>query len=155
MGNSVDSGSFYDNMNDQYAIEYNGISPRLTINVPLDGSDVYDVRIGVADTGDHALDSGLFVSNFSTSTFDYGGLQVQVEANPDGGVVKAAGANTATYFQGGLGNDIFQGSTAPDIYDLQAGGENVIQGNAAQLNGDTVLGFQPDDKIEVLESSFT
>ncbi|MCG5526528.1 choice-of-anchor L domain-containing protein, partial [Ectothiorhodospira haloalkaliphila] len=35
VGNSVESGSFYDNMNDQYAIEYNGISPRLTINIPL------------------------------------------------------------------------------------------------------------------------
>ncbi|MCG5526653.1 choice-of-anchor L domain-containing protein, partial [Ectothiorhodospira haloalkaliphila] len=85
-GNLLDNGTGYPNTTwpygSVYDIEYNGISPRLTINIPLDGSEVYDVRIGVADTGDHILDSGLFVSNFSTSTFDYGGLQVQVEANP-------------------------------------------------------------------------
>lgn len=167
VGNNVDSGSLLDNgtgystgeqnypFDTLYDIEYNGISPRLTVNIPLDGSAVYDVRIGVADTGDRALDSGLFVSNFSTGTSGAGGLLVNVEADPEGGELMPAGENTATFFTGGPGDDIMNGSTAADIYDLQAGGSNIIQGTLDKLDGDTVMGFSVDDVLSFLGSFFS
>ncbi|HAA44633.1 MAG: hemolysin-type calcium-binding protein [Halomonas sp. 54_146] len=158
-GNLLDNGTGYPNdswpYDTVYDIEYNGISPRLTINIPLDGSDVYDVRIGVADTGDTSLDSGLFVSNFQTSTSGAGGLLVNVTASPEGGLLTPAGPNTATLFEGGSGDDIMLGSTAADIYNLSAGGSNIVTGSAEQLNGDTVQGFDTNDKIQLQGSQIT
>nr|WP_298059756.1 choice-of-anchor L domain-containing protein [uncultured Halomonas sp.] len=158
-GNLLDNGTGYPNTSyphdTVYDIEYNGISPRLTINIPLDGSDVYDVRIGVADTGDTSLDSGLFVSNFQTSTSGAGGLLVNVTASPEGGLLTPAGPNTATLFEGGSGDDIMLGSTAADIYNLSAGGSNIVTGSAEQLNGDTVQGFDTNDKIQLQGSQIT
>lgn len=158
-GNLLDNGTGYPSTSylydTVYDIEYNGISPRLTINVPLDGSDVYDVRIGVADTDDFSLDSGLFVSNFKTSTSSAGGLLVNVTADPEGGEMSPAGPNTATLFEGGSGDDTMLGSTAADIYNLSAGGSNTVKGGAAQLNGDTIQGFATNDKIQLQGNQIT
>lgn len=160
VGNSVHSGSFFDNQLEAdeiislYSIEYNGISPLMTVQIPLDGSDVYNVRLGIADTGDYAWDSGLFISNFSTGISNAGGLLVKVEAAPDGDILEPAGPDTATFFVGGAGDDTMTGSTAADIYDIQAGGNNVIQGTLGQLNNDTVLGFGDGDTLSFLGASF-
>lgn len=167
VGNSVNSGSFLDNgtgysthgyfysLETIYTIEYNGISPLMTVQIPLDGSETYDVRLGVADTGDDALDSALFISNFTAHSSGAGGLLVQVEADPAGSVLMPAGENTATLFIGGQGNDTMNGSTAADIYNIQAGGNNIIQGTLEQLNNDTVLGFDNGDTLTFLDSFFS
>ncbi|SEP89316.1 Cysteine-rich secretory protein family protein [Ectothiorhodospira magna] len=163
IGANVEGGSFLNNdiqsgmgQKSPYSIEYDGISPRLSINIPLDDDqEVYDVRIGVADTGDNILDSGLFVSNFSTNLFRLDGLQVQRQAPPEGGFVGPAGPDTATQFYSGGGDTIFEGSTAPDIYDLQAGGSNTIQGTAKQLHADSIIGFDTNDTLKVFDSTFT
>lgn len=155
IGNSVNSGSFHDNTSSSYSIEYNGISPLMTVQVPLDGSSVYNVRLAIADTGDAIYDSGLFISNFSSSISGAGGLLVKVYADPKGGVVMPAGDDTATLFIGGKNNDVMNGSTAADVYDLLAGGNNVIQGSLLQLNNDTVLGFNSGDTLSFLDSFFT
>lgn len=161
IGNNVDSGSLRDNGNgpisgsSPYSIEYNGISPSMIVNIPLDNSSVYNVRLAIADTGDAAYDSGLFVSNFATSKVGAEGLQVKVVADESGGTLASAGPNTATYFEGGTGNDIMLGSTAADVYDLGAGGSNTLQGSAGQLHNDSVLGFTQNDKINVQDSFFT
>lgn len=168
IGNSVNSGSFLDNgtgystngysnsyLETIYSIQYNGISPLMTVQVPLDGSSIYNVRLGVADTGDAALDSGLFISNFTANTSGAGGLLVKVEADPAGGILMPAGEDTATLFIGGQGNDTMNGSTAADIYNIQAGGNNTIQGTLDQLNNDTVLGFDNGDTLSFINSFFS
>lgn len=159
IGNSVGSGSFYDNgtgnsSNSSYSIEYNGISPLMTVKIPLDGSDIYSVRLGVADTGDRILDSGLFISNFSSNTSAAGGLLVNVAASPEGGVLNPAGEDTATFFIGGEGDDTMNGSTASDVYDLLAGGSNTVQGTLEQLNNDVILGFNNEDTLSFLDTFF-
>ncbi|WP_029762144.1 choice-of-anchor L domain-containing protein, partial [Ectothiorhodospira haloalkaliphila] len=156
IGNNVESGTLLDNMENQYAIEYNGISPRISIMVPLSHGGEYDVRIGVADTGDEVLDSGLFVSNMTTSATSASGMYVtQAAGDSAGSIMSAAGPATATLFEAGLGNDVMTGSVMPDIYDLTAGGENVIRGTVEQLNGDTIVGFSEEDAVEVKNVSFT
>ncbi len=76
---TVEDGRFTDNTNGILPIEYNGITQRLVIPIPLEaGVDEYSVRIGIADTGDAILDSGLFVSNFRTSLTNIGEVPLTV-----------------------------------------------------------------------------
>ncbi|MGY6529315.1 MAG: choice-of-anchor L domain-containing protein [Cyanobacterium sp.] len=83
IGTTVEDGRFVDNLNNILPIEYNGITRRLSIPIPLEtGRDDYFVRIGIADTGDTALDSGLFVSNFRTSTSSFGEIPLTVIEAP-------------------------------------------------------------------------
>lgn len=138
------------------SIEYNGITPKLTISIPLqEDQSTYQVRIGVADTGDAILDSGLFVSNLQALTTSYEGTLVNVEADDNGAILEAAGPNTATLFVGGKGNDIMKGSKAPDVYDLKNGGANTIKGTLANLDQDTVVGFSEQDTLAIEDNEFT
>lgn len=155
VGNTVDSGRLYANDNGQYAIEYDGISPVITVNVPVTVGETYDIRIGVADTGDNAFDSALFVSNFTTSTTDNAGSYVQVVAGNEGGTFTAPAEGTGTLFISGTGQNTFIGSTSKDVYNLLNGGQNTLQGNIEQLKNDQVLGFGDDDKLLITELEIT
>lgn len=156
-GRFIDNTVAYDEVGaSPLSIEYNGITPKLTVSIPLqEDEDTYQVRIGIADTGDAVLDSGLFVSNFQSLTSNYEGTLVNVEADDQGSTLVSPAPDTATKFLGGVGNDIMMGSTAPDVYDLQKGGSNTIKGNMANLNKDTVVGFSEQDKLSVEDSVFT
>lgn len=171
VGTTVEDGRFIDNTVDFYeydtsdtdattapsplAIEYNGLTPKLTISIPLNEEDnTYHVRLGVADTGDAILDSGLFLTNFRALTSQYEGTLVNVEASDEGSELSAPSPNTATLFVGGAGNDTMTGSTAPDVYDLSQGGSNTVKGSAEQLNGDTVVGFSEQDSLSISGASF-
>lgn len=155
VGATVDDGRFIDNTQGILPIEYNGMTPRLTVTVPLDGNTTtYDVRLAVADTGDDVLDSGLFISNFQTLGTGFGGTYVNVQAGDEGEELSAPSPNTATLFFGGAGNDTMTGSLAPDVYDLTKGGQNIVQGSLAQLDQDTLVGFSPDDVLKFLGTLF-
>lgn len=163
VGATTEDGRFIDNTRAEGAasdtplsIEYNGMTPRLTISIPLDETQThYSVRLGIADTGDHVYDSGLFLSNFQTLTSDYEGTLVNVEADDSGSDLTAPAPGTATKFVGGKGNDTMQGSTAADVYDIQQGGANTIKGKLEQLDSDTVLGFTEQDSLEVEDATFS
>ena len=144
IGLTVSDGRFLDNQGGVLPIEYNGITQRLTVIAPHDGSSSYTVRIGVADTGDQILDSGIFVSNFRTTPYTGSAVAVVVEGE---GNLLPAGPNTATYFMATQGGTTFNGSSAPDLYDLSAPGANRVQGTPAQLNRDAAVGFDIDDSI--------
>ncbi|GAB6060696.1 choice-of-anchor L domain-containing protein [Desulfonatronum parangueonense] len=142
-------------INAPLAIEYNGLTPRMTIYIPIDINEpIHTVRIGVADTGDTEWDSGLFVSNFKSLGTDFEGVLVVVEAPAEGGVMGPPAPNTPTHFISGPGNDIITGSTGQDFYDLTAGGQNLIQGTLEQLNNDVINGFDADDALLFLGAFF-
>jgi hypothetical protein len=143
-GLTVSDGRFVDNQGGTLPIEYNGITQRLTVFVPHDGSPSYTVRIGVADTGDQILDSGLFVSNIRTTAYTGSAVAVVVEGQ---GNLLPAGPNTATYFLATQGGTTFNGSTSPDLYDLSIPGANRVKGTPAQLHRDVAVGFGADDGI--------
>ena len=143
-GLTVSDGRFVDNQGNTLPIEYNGITQRLTVFVPHDGSPSYTVRIGVADTGDQILDSGLFVSNIRTTAYTGNSVAVVVEGQ---GNLLPAGPNTATYFLATQGGTTFNGSTSPDLYDLSIPGANRVKGTPAQLHQDVAVGFGADDGI--------
>lgn len=74
---NISLGNFLDNRNGQLAIEYDGLVNAQTILVPVTlGTNV--INIGIADTGDFALDSGLFLFDITASGSDTGGTFQEV-----------------------------------------------------------------------------
>lgn len=156
VGTTVSDGRFLDNTDGSLPIEYNGITRRLVIPISLQ-PDVnrYDVRIGIADTGDLLWDSGLFVSDFKTSSIDFGGL-VLVPVIPDAfHVLRPVSFNTATLFEANSFNNFIFLSNSSDVVDLTAGGSNTIQGTLQQFQGTRIINFETNDFLFFEEINFT
>ncbi|PAX07227.1 choice-of-anchor L domain-containing protein [Sphingomonas lenta] len=84
-------GNFINNADGALAIQYDGVVASQTILVPVTlGVNV--IKIGVADTGDRSLDSGLFISNIRPSGSDVGGTFQEVEVT-SGGTYDASESN--------------------------------------------------------------
>lgn len=119
------AGYFQDNAGTILPIEYDGVSGRLAIVAPLNSSlTTHTIKIGIADTGDHILDSGLFIANMSAGT------------NPGSGVVSNPGGGTS-------GNDSCTGSSKDEFFDLQAGDDTVYAGGGA----DIIVAGSGNDKV--------
>ena len=75
-------------------IEYDGIIARQSIFVPVQmGTNI--IQIGVADTGDRVLDSGLFILGIEGSSVTSGGTFQEVETTP--GQTYDAGTNNYVF----------------------------------------------------------
>lgn len=96
-------------------VEYDGVSHVLKIVAPIQAGAVNTIKIGIADTGDHILDSGIFLANLSAGT------------TPGSGVVDNPGGCTQ-------GNDVVSGTAKDEFFDLQAGDDTVYAGG-----GDDIL----------------
>ena len=109
------AGYFQDNGGNTIPIEYDGVSGRLRIVAPLKaGQSLHTIKIGIADTGDHILDSGLFIANLSAGT------------TPGSGVVSNPGGGTN-------GDDNCIGSSKDEFFDLQAGNDTLFAGAGADI----------------------
>ncbi len=87
---NLDLGNFIDNTTNVLPIEYDGVSQLLTIIVPVNlGTNSF--KIGVADTGDHAYDSGLFVANVQGVGYTGAGLAQVIDVKNTTQVTGAAG----------------------------------------------------------------
>ena len=147
---NISAGSFLDNSEGEYAIQYDGISRVLQLYIPLSANaNSFNVKIATADTGDYILDSGIFVSSMRVLDGNFDGLLTTVTPVPGTPVTTSPAPNTATYFQAlPGGNAVFEGSLKPDVYDVGVGGITTIQGSLGQLNGDLVKGF---DFLDILK----
>ena len=129
------AGYFQDNGSGLLPIEYDGVSGRLRIVAPLKaGQSTHTIKIAIADTGDHILDSGLFIANLSAGR------------DPGSGVVANPGGGTS-------GNDTCTGSAKDDYFDLQAGDDTLYAGGGADIvvagaGNDTVFGGTGDDQLK-------
>jgi hypothetical protein len=79
---------------------------------------------------------------------------VDISISPDD-VIGPASASTASRFIGNRDNNIFSGSREADIFNLNAGGANIILGTLAQLNNDRVQGFTSDDVLLIEGDTLT
>lgn len=96
IGENLSLGNFVDNTDGSLAIEYDGIINKQTILVPVTlGVNV--IHIGVADTGDDVLDTGLFVFDITGSGSDVGGTFQNIPVVGGGS------------YDSGENNDIFEG----------------------------------------------
>ncbi len=129
------AGYFQDNATGSLPIEYDGVSGRLRIVAPLDLSrGVHTIKIGIADTGDHILDSGLFISGLAAGT------------DPGSGVVSDPGG-------GSSGDDNCSGSSKDEYFNLLAGDDTVYAAGGADIvvagsGSDQVYGGSGDDEVK-------
>jgi hypothetical protein len=79
---------------------------------------------------------------------------VNASSFPDDVIINAPNPDTPTRFIADSRDNIFEPSTASDLFDLTSGGANTIQGTLAQLDEDIVEGFDGNDKITVKDSIF-
>ncbi|MFN6340172.1 MAG: choice-of-anchor L domain-containing protein [Cyanobacteriota bacterium] len=132
---NLSAGYFQDNGANVIPIEYDGVSGKLRIVAPLKaGQATHTIKIGIADTGDHILDSGLFIANLSAGT------------DPGSGVVSNPGGGTS-------GNDTCTGSGKDEYFDLKAGDDQVFAGGGndivvAGAGNDSVYGGSGNDDLK-------
>lgn len=126
---NIAGGGFIDNTADAYAIEWDGFSQVLTVRAPLvQGSNT--IKIGVADTGDFILDSGLYIND--------------IELLSTGGT----GGGVLIVVDGTDGDDGIDASTPEEEINLGAG-KDTVSGSPDALDGDVITGFGTDDEIIV------
>lgn len=126
VGDSINTpGNFYDNTDNTFDTEYDGFSALLTVLVPVQ-EGLNELVIGIADTGDAAYDSGLFVGD------------AEVSSLPGTG----AFANVA-----GTGlDDLLELNTSPQIVTLN-GGADTVSGTAAEFEDDIIRGWSDNDLL--------
>jgi Ca2+-binding RTX toxin-like protein len=132
---NLSAGYFQNNANGFLPIEYDGVSQVLKIVAPINaGGVVNHIKIGVSDTGDHILDTGLFISNFSAGNA------------PGSGIVVTPSTGTSS-------NDSFTGSAKDEYFDLKAGNDTVYTGAGddivvAGAGNDVIFGGSGNDQLE-------
>ena len=114
-------GNFQDNQGGQFAIEYDGVSVKLTILAPVHFG-LNTIKLGVADTGDSIYDSGLFAANLRLSKTGANGVVKTVDGDSGNNVLH--GSNLAEFFDAGAGNDKVFGLGGNDILDLGKGNDS-------------------------------
>ena len=141
VSSNLAAGYFQDNAVDPvtglspFPIEYDGISHVLKIVAPIiTGGATNNIRIGIADTGDHIYDSGLFIANFVAG------------AIPGSGVVMTPSAVCTE------SSDVVTGSTQDEYFDLKAGNDTLYAGAGDDLivagqGNDVVYGGSGNDEM--------
>ncbi|MDW0360249.1 choice-of-anchor L domain-containing protein [Halomonas venusta] len=136
ISDNLESGVFVDNsdqFSSPYAIESDGFSREIVVRAPLQQGE-NTIKIGIADTGDLILDSGLFVSDLSliSGGGSGGGVLSALVPDTEGNVTTTVAAEEVTLNE-------------------QA---NIVTGSTAELNGDVIVGFETNDKVVVKDSFF-
>lgn len=129
------NNNFIDNTGGAFPTEWDGFSRVLTVRANLNfGSN--KIKIGIADTGDAAYDSGLYVTN--------------LELLGGGGI----GGGVLVVNDGSEGNDDIQAGLSAEEINLVSG-QDKVTGTSAALNNDIITNFGDDDVVEVEDATFT
>lgn len=131
-----------DNRNGVFATEWDGFAALgLTANLDAGWNDI---KIGVADTGDNALDTAIYLTDFELTA------NVQDDDGPTGEVrLKNVG--------GPLDNSLVASNTPEEhtFYEPSSPSEpNVpgsLSGTASSFNNDVVTNFKSDDEIKLVQ----
>ncbi|MEY4751702.1 MAG: hypothetical protein RIQ60_3916 [Pseudomonadota bacterium] len=124
---NVNAGYFINNTDGHLATEYDGVSQLLRITAPIHAGE-NTIRIAIADTGDHILDSAIYVANFKAGVSDGSG----VTAVDDHGSVaddSVEGTQKAEYFNLSYGDDSVNAGLGDDIVDAGEG-DDLISGDS-------------------------
>jgi Ca2+-binding RTX toxin-like protein len=107
-------------------IEYDGVSHVLNISAPVH-LGVNTITIGIADTGDHVYDSGLFISGLAGTTVPGGGVTLPVTGTDNPDVLTGTAASETIDAKGG--NDTIDAGGGNDSV-LAGAGDDLITGGA-------------------------
>ncbi|SFE41848.1 choice-of-anchor L domain-containing protein [Roseivivax sediminis] len=128
VGDAINTpGNFFDNQEGAFNTEYDGFSTLLTVLLPI-APGLNEIVIGIADTGDSVLDSGLFVGDAEATDID-----------ATGSFVNVIGTGTA---------DALQLNAAPQIVAMN-GGADTVTGSAAGFDRDIIEGWSDNDLLVV------
>lgn len=131
------AGYFQDNAGNTLPIEYDGVSHVLKIVAPIiPGGAPNHIKIGIADTGDHIYDSGIFIANFSAGNIPGSGVVITPPSGTDNSDV-LTGSSQDEYFNLKGGDDTCYAGAGDDIVVAGSGNDVVYGGSGAdQMKGD-------------------
>ncbi len=155
---NTQAGYFLDNAAGTLPIEYDGVSKVLTIVAPIIQGGLNTITIGVADCGDHILDSGLFLSGLTAGTLPGSGVVIGGLDNSTSGNDTATGSDMSELFTMGAGDDLVYAAGGDDIVAGEAGNDNLFggSGNDALTGGagnDDLSGGIGDDVAQYAGAS--
>ena len=136
VSSNLAAGYFQDNAGNVLPIEYDGVSHVLKIVAPIiPGGATNHIKIGIADTGDHIYDSGIFIANLSAGNIP--GSGVVSSTTGTGGNDTVTGSSQAEYFDLQGGDDSCYAGAGDDIVVAGSGKDSVYGGSGAdQMKGD-------------------
>ncbi len=137
------AGYFQNNANNALPIEYDGVSQVLKIVAPIQPGSNH-IKIGIADTGDHIYDSGIFLANFSSGYIPGSGV---VTPSPDtctDGDDNIVGSSKDEYFDLKGGDDVASTGAGFDIIVAGTGNDTIYAGS----DDDEIKGDEGDDYID-------
>lgn len=144
IGSNLAAGYFQDNAGNILPIEYDGVSHVLKIVAPINGGQVNSITIGIADTGDHVYDSGLFIANMVAGTTPGSGVVITPDVPATDGSDTVSGTVGADLIDLKGGDDTAYAGAGDDIVLAGAGNDHVYGGSG----NDTLEGDQGNDVLD-------
>ncbi len=141
---NLQAGYFQDNAAGTLPIEYDGVSKVLTIVAPIIVGGVNTITIGVADCGDHILDSGLFISGLTAGTTPGSGVVIDKSGLGTPGNDVSVGSDASELFIMGAGDDLVYAGGGDDIVVGEAGNDNLFGGSG----NDGLKGGDGNDSLD-------
>lgn len=130
------AGYFIDNGDGHLPIEYDGVSARLKIVAPIHAG-TNTITIGIADTGDHIYDSGIFIANLVAGTIPGSGVVATPDTPCTDSSDSVTGSSKDEYLDLKGGNDVAYAGAGDDIVVAGLGDDVVYGGSGADaLEGD-------------------
>lgn len=130
------AGYFQDNAGNVLPIEYDGVSHALKIVAPIIPGSSNHIKIGIADTGDHIYDSGIFLANFMAGNIPGSGVVIMPPTGTDSND-DVSGSSQDEYIDLKGGDDSCFAGAGDDIVVAGGGNDSVYGGSGAdQLKGD-------------------
>jgi Ca2+-binding RTX toxin-like protein len=143
VSSNLAAGYFQDNAGNVLPIEYDGVSHVLKIVAPIqalnpDGTPFRNhIKIGIADTGDHIYDSGIFIANLSAGTIPGSGVVATPDVSCTDGADSVSGTSMDEYFLLKGGDDQAYAGAGAEWGCAGAGHDTVFGGSGAdELKGD-------------------
>jgi Ca2+-binding RTX toxin-like protein len=139
VSSNLAAGYFQNNSTNVLPIEYDGVSHMLKIVAPINpGGATNQIKIAIADTGDHVYDSGIFIANLSAGNIPGSGV---VSVTPPGSTTDNSDTVTGSaqdeYIDLKGGNDVAYAGAGDDIIVAGAGNDSVYGGSGEdQIKGD-------------------
>jgi Ca2+-binding RTX toxin-like protein len=136
---NVYAGYFQNNTDAHLNTEYDGLSNLLRITAPIhDG--VNTIRIAIADTGDHVLDSAIYIADMKAG-FSQGSGVTSIDHQGSSLDDSAHGTQMAESFDLSSGNDLLTAGGGDDIVDSGDGNDDV----SGDTGNDVINGGAGDD----------
>jgi len=123
-------------------IEYDGVSHALKIVAPIIAGQTNSIKIGIADTGDHIYDSGIFMANLTAGFIPGSGVVISQPCTENDDNI--TGSSKDEYFNLLGGDDVVYAGAGDDIIVGGLGSDSIFGGSG----NDDLKGDEGDDMLD-------